>query len=330
MTTDTPPPLPAALREPDAGLGAIRYRTVVTSAALAAGAYLVFIFLSGWADVSAAVARVGLVGVIVALLLSLLNYLLRFGRWQMYLQALGHPVPAWPSLKVYLAGFALTTTPGKAGEMLRGVVLKRWGMPYARSVAAFLSERLSDLLAIMLLALLGLSLYPAAAPLMGAGAVLVLIVFGAILWRGAVDRLASAVERSGRLRWLRHFFAILAQARHCHGPALFAAATALSLVAWGAEAWAFYLVLAWMDLDVSLRFAVFVYAISMLAGALSFMPGGLGGAEAVMVGLLVWSGAGTAEAVGATVLIRVATLWFAVVLGLLALVLVGKPAPEAA
>ena len=53
----------------------------------------------------------------------------------------------------------------------------------------------------------------------------------------------------------------------------------------------------------------------MLAGALSFMPGGLGGAEAVMVGLLVWAGIGDAEALVATVLIRLSTLWFAVGIG---------------
>jgi uncharacterized protein (TIRG00374 family) len=57
----------------------------------------------------------------------------------------------------------------------------------------------------------------------------------------------------------------------------------------------------------------------MLAGAISFMPGGLGGAEAVMVALLMWKGMAGADAVAATVLIRLATLWFAVAIGALML-----------
>jgi uncharacterized protein (TIRG00374 family) len=61
---------------------------------------------------------------------------------------------------------------------------------------------------------------------------------------------------------------------------------------------------------------VFVYALSMLAGALSFMPGGLGGAEGVMVALLLWQGMGNADAVATTILIRLTTLWFAVCIGL--------------
>ena len=42
---------------------------------------------------------------------------------------------------------------------------------------------------------------------------------------------------------------------------------------------AFYFVLHWLHWDISFNTAVFIYAISMLAGAISFLPGGLGGAE---------------------------------------------------
>ena len=64
-----------------------------------------------------------------------------------------------------------------------------------------------------------------------------------------------------------------------------------------------------------------VYALAMLAGALSFLPGGLGGAEAVMVAALTLKGVDQPSAVAATIIIRLATLWFAVALGLLALML---------
>jgi uncharacterized protein (TIRG00374 family) len=108
-----------------------------------------------------------------------------------------------------------------------------------------------------------------------------------------------------------------------------AIATALSLVAWGAEAFAFHLMLDWLGLQVDVAFAVFVYAAAMLAGALSFLPGGLGGAEATMVSLLLWLGQPQAPAVAATVLIRLTTLWFAVVLGLLALGSLLRQRPDA-
>jgi uncharacterized protein (TIRG00374 family) len=61
--------------------------------------------------------------------------------------------------------------------------------------------------------------------------------------------------------------------------------------------------------------AVFVYAFGMLVGGLSFLPGGLGSSEAVMIGLLMMHGFPESAAVTATLICRLATLWFAVGLG---------------
>jgi uncharacterized protein (TIRG00374 family) len=306
-----------------------RWRAAVWSVLLAAMGYLGFSLWGGWHDVANAVARVGVLGVLISLALSMANYGLRFVRWQAYLRAMEHPMPWWPSLRIYVAGFALTTTPGKAGEALRGVLLKRWGVPYATSLAAFLSERLSDLLAVVLLTLLGLTAYPAAQPLIAVAAGGVLIAFTVLSNQRLLGRLHGAVKGSSYIgRLLGHLFEILLQARRCHAPMLLVGATGLSLVAWAAEAWAFHLILTWMGLEVPFAFSVFVYAISMLAGALSFMPGGLGGAEGVMVALLIWKGAGSADAIAATVLIRLATLWFAVGLGVIT-ISVGNIGPRA-
>jgi uncharacterized protein (TIRG00374 family) len=239
---------------------------------------------------------------------------------------------AWrPSLVIYLSGFALTTTPGKAGEAIRSVFLKPQGVGYGDSMAAFFSERLSDLLAIVLLATLGLSRYPSAWPLLLAGGVAVLGLLVLLSREQWLRRLELASQgRQGRLGRLIHGLSVLLiAARQCHTPRVLAIATALSLVAWGAEAFAFHLMLDWLGLQVDVAFAVFVYAAAMLAGALSFLPGGLGGAEATMVSLLLWLGQPQAPAVAATVLIRLTTLWFAVVLGLLALGSLLRQRPDA-
>jgi uncharacterized protein (TIRG00374 family) len=303
-----------------------RLHGLIASIALAAVGYLAFSIWGGWNDVLAAFGLVGLTGLAIALALSLVNYALRFVRWQMYLAALGNPVAHGPSAMIYIAGFSLTTTPGKAGEMLRGVFLKSRGVSYIRSTAAFLSERLSDLVAIVLMTLLGLSLYPQGAVLVAVG---VAVVGGGLLLLSRADLLtklsarlanrASKIARAGH-----HLLMLLIEAHRCHTPRILLFATILSLIAWSAEAFAFYLILHWMGVEVSFAFAFSVYALSMLAGALSFLPGGLGGAEAVMIGLLLWVGMPEAEAVAATVIIRLSTLWFAVALGGLTLFFGGR------
>lgn len=255
-----------------------------------------------------------------------MNYGLRFARWQLYLDALGHRIRWRPSLHIYLAGFALTTTPGKAGELLRGVLLHRLDVPYRHSFAAFFSERMSDLLAIVLLTLLGLSLYPNATPLIAASIALtaagLLVLTRPHLPRSLLPRIAGP----GRLRQaVRTVLHALLDAQSCHRPGILTAATLLSVVAWAAEALAFWWMLSWMGIETPFAFAAFVYAVAMLSGALSFLPGGLGGAEAIMVGLLIWQGASTGEAVAATLLIRLTTLWFAVFIGAAALLSAKTP-----
>lgn len=298
-----------------------RLRALILSILIAVAGYLAFSLWGGWRDVVAAFLRIGIPGALLVLAMSLLNYGLRFLRWQLYLDRLGHRIAWRPSLRIYLSGFALTTTPGKAGEAFRSVLLRQRGMPFPASFAAFVSERLSDLVAIVLLTLLGLAQYPQARGLVLAGAAGILVMLVLLSNQFLLDGLQRWISRyrTKPALLITHTMAMLHEARRCHHPALLAVATPLSLIAWGAEALAFHWVLVWLGANVSLSFAVFVYALSMLAGALSFLPGGLGGAEAVMVSLLVLKGMPLPLAIAATVFIRLATLWFAVAIGLGAL-----------
>lgn len=296
-----------------------RYRWFIGSIVVSALCYLIVSVVGGWDEVAAAFALVGVKGIFVALALSLFNYGMRFVRWQHYLSALGHRIALVPSALIYIGGFALTTTPGKAGELLRGLLLRRYGVPYVNSTAAFFSERLSDVLAILLLGILGASLYPQGAAIVVVGALGLAIGFALLISGRTFSGIASS-RRDGRFRrLLGHLSDLLNAARQCHRPLLFVQASFFGIIAWAAEAYAFYLVLQWMGWDTNFAFAFSVYAISMLAGAMSFLPGGLGGAEAVMIAALVWAGMPPAQAVAATIIIRLTTLWFAVGLGLLAL-----------
>jgi uncharacterized protein (TIRG00374 family) len=309
-----------AVDEQLALLSGWRYRAVLASVLLAAAGYVGAAIWSGWSEVVIAMRDVGVFGIGAALLLSLVNYGLRFTRWQLYLRAMDQFIAFRPSLRIYIAGFALTTTPGKVGEALRAVLLKGWHVPYERSLAALFSERLSDLLAVLILAMLGLSLRPDMQPMVLVGIGLLLAAFGLLLSHRFIRRLMEATQGPGRIsRVLRPAVGALMEARRCNTPKLLAIASVLSIIAWAAEALAFHLILARMGVEIPLAYAFFVYALGMLAGALSLIPGGLGGAEAVMVALLVWKGSDPAQAIAATLIIRLATLWFAVLLGGIAL-----------
>ncbi len=255
------------------------------------------------------------------LALSLLNYGLRFGRWQLYLARAGTRLPLWPSLLVFLAGFALSVTPGKAGELGKAWLARELGGgPARRVVAVVIAERLTDLVGMLLLVGVGALFLPAGPWLAALCGALAAAGTALLTWqRGATWLLARARRLPGvgpRVAVLgdvyRHLRALLAAP-------LLAPALVLSFLAWGAEAIGFGVVARAYEPAAPWLAAVFNYSFSTLAGALSLLPGGLLASEGVLAGLLDLQGHDAAVAASATLIIRGATLWFAVALGLAAL-----------
>jgi uncharacterized protein (TIRG00374 family) len=78
--------------------------------------------------------------------------------------------------------------------------------------------------------------------------------------------------------------------------------------------------------------ATFTLAVSSLAGGASLLPGGLGVADASVAGMLLLfvtdDQMNRTVAAAATLLIRFATLWFAVLLGVVAVALLERRQPQ--
>ena len=238
-----------------------------------------------------------------ALVLTALNYLIRFLRWQLYLARLAIVVPAGRSFAIFVAGLSGTITPAKVGEVLKCVLLKRgFDVPVRRSVPLVLAERVTDATGVVVLALAagaGTTRWPLVA-LAVVGVVAIVVVVRSPL----LDRFSVLGEAPEAARVLLR-------------TPLLVGMTALSAVSWFFECLAAYVCVRGLKLELTLDDTVLVFSLGSLAGALSFLPGGLGVAETSMTGLIqVLGDASRAAAVAATVLIRLATLWFAVVLGL--------------
>ena len=92
----------------------------------------------------------------------------------------------------------------------------------------------------------------------------------------------------------------------------------IAITAWGLEGVGLFIVLQYSQVDCSLVLALGIYAVALLVGAVSFMPGGLGGTEAVMTLSQIAFGTDQSTAIAATIIRRIVTLWFAVVIGLVA------------
>ena len=294
-------------------------RALAGLVAVAAALYLSAALYAGWRDLLAASVRLGAAAVALGLLLAFANFLLRFSRWNDVLGRLSQPVPAGDSLRIYLAGFALTATPGKTGETFRSAMLLRRNVPVAASLTAFLVDRLTDLIGVLLLA--ALSGRDAAAWWAAAALTLGL---GFALKHAATRRLALSLagwlERRGRLtRLARLLNSGLALYRDAWAAPRVALYVAIAMVAFGLQGLAFYLfvVRLWPGADWML--ALHVFATSTLAGAASMIPGGLGAMELALIAQMRTAGMPVADATAAALALRAVTLWFAILTGLICL-----------
>ncbi len=256
--------------------------------------------------------------------LTLWNYILRFIKWHYFLGQVGvRQLPILESARLFVAGFPLAVTPGKIGETLKGVWLNQLtGIPTARGVSVVLAERISDGLALLILSTVGVIAYrrywPAFAIVLGLLLGVVIIsqirplseyLLGIGVRLPLVNRFAHSVNEfyEGSSTLFRPWTTFIS--------------VSLGTISWLAEGIGFYFILIGFGVAPgisTLSIAIFVLSFSTVIGAISALPGGLLATDASIIGMLVLlldMDANTAAA--ATLLIRFATLWFGVGLGLI-------------
>lgn len=273
---------------------------------------------TGWAETWDALSALTFGQLLLLLALSVVNYLFRALRWHLFTRQLGLGIAATVNALHFLAGFAMSATPGRVGELVRMRWIRReTGWSFDRTAPLVLIDRAADLAAMG--AILAAALAASAAGIAGGLPVAILALAAAwVVTRPALlGWMATRAHRA--LGVLPRLFARVRRASRSlaafRGTLPLAVALALGITGWMAEAWAFHLLLGWMGADVALSTAIAIFVFATLAGGLTGAPGGLGGAEAAMIALLLLEGVPAELSIPATLIIRVTTLWFAIGIG---------------
>lgn len=245
------------------------------------------------------------------------SYGIRFLKWEYYLRELGIDVPPRSSLLVFVSGLMMVITPGKAGEVWKAWFLRdEQGVPVNRTAPVVGAERVTDLLALAAFAFLGVVVYrQSSATVIGVTAVFLGGV-ALLQWRTVCLRILALLETvpvvGSYADEIREFYE---STYALFRPQPLGVALVISLIAWGIEGLALWIVLEGFVADASILLALFVFGLGSVVGAASLLPGGLGASEASMVGMLVVLNYSRPIAVSSTLVIRVGTLWYGAVLG---------------
>ena len=300
-------------------------RTLSLSILIAAGLYLFFIFNSDTKKILSTMMQLSFVDWLIILSCSFSSYIFRFIRWNKYISSFQHVIPLKRHFAYYLAGLALTTTPAKAGETVRSLYLLPYGVKVSQSLASFFTERLLDVTIMAFLASLLFFTYPELNKNYAyfiLSLLFALVILLPLLSTRLPQQLLTFIIRKLKNKkispLLEHLIALLKSAHQLLTLKILSQGLILGLIAWILNGLVFYLILIKIGFPIALGLALSIYAISILAGAASFIPGGIGATEAVMGFLLHTINAEPHIAIAVPILTRLATLWFAVCVGLLA------------
>jgi len=258
----------------------------------------------------------------VLFLISIFSYLLRYFRWYWLLLRCGIVFDFIRGVLPYISGFAFTATPGKVGELVRIRYFKPLGVPNHNIISAFIYERFFDLVVVLVISALAASQfvffrYVTLFVLF----VLIVIIFFAVK-PGALNALIL-LFRSYGFRQLSGYIIIFRKGllgiKAWNNPLDIVVSFILGFFSWTLISISFVLLLGYLDIDVPMLVAFSIYPLSMLAGAMSMLPGGVGGTETVTIVILSTYGVSLEASLLAAVGIRVATLWFAIICGLASL-----------
>jgi uncharacterized protein (TIRG00374 family) len=252
------------------------------------------------------------------------NYCLRYFKWELYLAMLGiRGVGKTDSFLTFLSGFVLTVTPGKVGEVFKSLVLfETHQVPVARTAPIIVAERVTDLIGIIILIVFGSLGFEGGLAWAGAGATLVVTLLVVIASRtlshaiiAFIQKLPGPFRKIGpKLHDAYDSLAVMVSPKNLVLPTL------LSIAAWTLECISLWVILQGFGQTTPVPLCMFFYATSTLAGALVPVPGGLGVTEGSLQGQLETLGhVAPATATASMILVRFATLWFAVLVGFIAL-----------
>jgi glycosyltransferase 2 family protein len=297
-------------------------RNLILALALGVAVYLLLAVFSGFGKLGAALDGFDYALVPAILGLVSLSYVARFFRWLYYLRLLKVSVPLGINAAIFAAGLSMTISPGKLGEILKSVFVRQAsGAPVARTAPAVVAERATDGTGMVAWGFLG-------AFALGLGPTTMVIFL-------AVAAFGIAVLRSKRLSLLAERVLVKAPLLNRLSPHLhdfhassnellatrpLIVGTAISFLSWGLECLGVYLCAVGLGVEKDFLLVVFVFAVSSLLGVLSMLPGGIGAVEAglaLQFRAVAELSAGVAGAL--TLVIRLATLWFATLVGVVGL-----------
>ena len=245
-------------------------------------------------------------------------WMLVFLRWHLLVKNLGYNVPLKSNLTIFFSSMALGMTPGRVGDLFKSQMLKsRHNIPRTKTAPLVILERYYDLVAAVIVSSVGVWYFQPAAYIMGVISIFVLIGFIIVSSKKLFTKIFTKLSRfkfaSRFVEPLSDSFDVLHMSTRGKIGIL---SIILSSGHWLLISLAVYLILLAYDIhSVSILEIIPIYLSSIVIGAVSMIPGGIGVAEGSLAGFLNLLVDDISITFPLSIIIRILTMWTSVIVG---------------
>lgn len=292
---------------------------ILISIGIAGLIYLAFTLYADYNQVAEAFKTFNWILFPVLLILSLINYYLRFLKWDYYLKIINVSVKKIDSFSIFMSGLIMSITPGKFGELMKAYMVKQInGTPVSKTAPIIFVERITDFVSLVFIALIGAFVFDYGRIIVSIVGIFFLICIIIISNRKIALSIIKLLEEVSFLK--KHFQHIINAYESSYlllRPYPLFLMSILSLFSWFFECLGYFIILDNFHINITMLWASFAYAFATIVGAITMLPGGLGATEGSLTFLLTEKGASLDVAVASTFIVRAVTLWFAVIVGII-------------
>jgi len=282
--------------------------------------YFILLVFSDFDLVLTALYNFPFTTILIVQIVIIISLILKFIRWHSYLINLNIKITLIDSVFIFTSGLIMSISPGKIGELLKAYLIKnKYQVSFSKTSSIIFAERIIEFIALIIIAFAGVFLYEFGYQYIVIPIIVIGLLFFIVSSKNIVSIIFSLLTKityfKNKINNLSMMHSSLVRLFETK---LFLKMLILSIAAWLLECFGFYIILSSFAIDVKVMWSAFVYSIAIIFGAISMLPGGLGATEGSLTYLLSQNSIAENIAIVSTILIRIVTLWFSVLIGFIA------------
>ena len=290
------------------------------------GLYGVFLFFSDFNIISKQISNFKYEFLPLILLLVSISWTPLLVRWQILLKKNDINIPIKKSFLLFLCGMSMSITPGHVGELIKSQLIKTiYNIPRTKTAPIIFVEKFYDLTGAIIASIIGIIILGMDASLILISVSILIVIIFLIYYRPIFEFILKRVTKT---KFFSKYSENLSDSyeivRNSTTPQISSISFGLSVLYWIIISVAVHFILLSFGIEsISILKTISIYSSSVIIGAISFIPGGLGITEGSLIGLFSLEGIDISLALILSVMIRILTMWYSVSIGFICLKFTG-------